>query len=440
MTFGLLAGCSDVTAPPTVISQTVPLIGGQPDTATRGVVGVIVESSSGCTGSLIAPNLVLTARHCVASISNSNGTVQCGVTTFGQPFAASEFIVTPDDNIRNGVPAGSQYSAAQVVTTPGNGVCGNDLALLILTSNVSNATATAIVPRVDTPVSGTETFDAVGYGITNPNDLQGATYGERLRVNDLDVLCTEGGCTQLGGTRSEWGAITPVCSGDSGGPALDSAGRVIGVASRGDSDCQSALYSSVSAWRSLIVDTAIDAATRGGYSPPGWTGATTTDGGTPDSGTPDSGTPDSGTPDSGTPDSGTPDSGTPDSGTSDGGDPEPDSGTPEPDAGGTVGEPCTDFCAGGLACYLPENRTRGICVPHCSATDTTCPFRYECSARLGICIPGVPDTEEDDDDDSGGDSGGCGCRAAPRPDGRGALGLAFLTLAGVVLRRRRSIA
>ncbi len=435
LTFGLLAGCSERATPPTVISQTAPLIGGQPDTSTRGVVGLIVDSMSGCTGSLIAPNLVLTARHCVASISSPNGTVQCGVTTFGQPFAPGLFLVTPDDNIRNGLPAGSQYSVRQVVTTPGNGVCGNDVALLVLTANISSSTAAAIVPRVDTPVSGNETFDAVGYGITNPNDLQGATFGERLRVNGLDVLCTDGGCTNLGGARGEWGAVTPVCSGDSGGPALDTAGRVIGVASRGDSDCQSALYGSVSAWRSLIVDTAIDAATTGGYAPPSWTGATTADGGTPDSGTPDSGTPDSGMPDSGTADSGTPDSGTPvpDSGT-----PPVDSGTPEPDAGATVGEPCTNFCEGGLACYLPENRTTGICVPHCSAADTTCPFRYECSVRIGVCIPGAPEVRDVDNDDKNHDSGGCGCRAAPRPDGRGALGFAFLTLAGVVLRRRRS--
>jgi MYXO-CTERM domain-containing protein len=400
------------------------LIGGTPDTATRGVVGVILDQASGCSGSLIAPNLVLTARHCVANISSSNGTVQCGVTTFGQAFPASEFIVTTDDNIRNGVPAGAQFGVTRVVTTPGNMVCGNDVALLILSSNISSATAPLIPPRLDTPVVANESFDAVGYGITDPDDVQGATFGQRLRVNGLDVLCVGTACGNLGGSRTEWGAVTPVCSGDSGGPALDTAGNVIGVASRGNADCDSALYGAVASWGSLIRDTAIDAADDGGYAPPTWTGATT-DGGTPDSGTPDSGTPDSGTPDSGTPDSGNP---------------MPDSGTPEPDAGGTVGEPCTGACGGDLACYLPENDDQGICVPRCSSSDTTCPFRYECSARLGICVPGAPDEQPDDDgdDDDNGDSGGCGCRAAKRPDGSGPLALAFLMLVGVARRRRRA--
>src|SRR5262245_34710615 len=67
---GLLVGCSDAASPPTTVSVGVPLIGGQPDTATRGVVGMVVSEASGCTGSLIAPNLVLTARHCVASINS----------------------------------------------------------------------------------------------------------------------------------------------------------------------------------------------------------------------------------------------------------------------------------------------------------------------------------------------------------------------------------
>lgn len=150
-----------------------------------------------------------------------------------------------------------------------------------------------------------------------------ATFGQRLRVDDLNVLCVGTACGNLGGTRTEWGALTPMCGGDSGGPALDDSGRVMGVASRGNAVCDSALYGTVSSWKSLIVDTAIDAATSGGYSPPSWTGGTPMDAGPPmDSGTQDSGTR------------------------------EPDSGLPEPPEAGTdpgpiIGERCDDVCGGG---------------------------------------------------------------------------------------------
>jgi hypothetical protein len=217
-----------------------------------------------------------------------------------------------------------------------------------------------------------------------------------------------------------------VLPGDSGGPALDSAGRVMGVASRGDASCQAALYGNVSSWKDLIVSTAIDAATAGGYSPPSWTGTTSMDGGAPDGDIPaEAGPGDSGTdpPDSGTPEE--------DSGVTD----PPDSGA------GVVGEPCEGTCSGGLVCYQPnEDNNDGICVPECTGTnDRSCPGGYVCNGRLAVCVPKVPDTTKDSkgSDDEPHDSGGCGCHTAARPDGHAAWVLAFLPLALALRRGRR---
>ena len=189
--------------------------------------------------------------------------------------------------------------------------------------------------------------------------------------------------------------------GDSGGPALDAEGRVIGVASRGNANCDAALYGSVASWRALIVDTAMDAATSGGYSPPDWAIAAPVDAGTSD-----------------------------------------DRRRPNPTSGRRhdIGEPCAEGrCGEGFGCYYPDGDELGICVPRCS-TDDTCPLRHTCSARRGLCLPDVPDDGAGDPKSMGNadEDGGCSCRAAVRPDGRGALALSFLMLMAAVRRRRVS--
>src|SRR5271165_6381141 len=63
--------------------------GGQPDTTHTFVVGVIAQFGGGvsglCTGTLLAPNLAVTARHCIAPPSGT--TVDCKSSTFGTQVA-----------------------------------------------------------------------------------------------------------------------------------------------------------------------------------------------------------------------------------------------------------------------------------------------------------------------------------------------------------------
>ncbi|HET9955472.1 MAG TPA: trypsin-like serine protease, partial [Polyangiaceae bacterium] len=60
------------------------------------------------------------------------------------------------------------------------------------------------------------------------------------------------------------------CEGDSGGPALDADGKVVGVVSRSGDACEEPVYGTVTAWRDLIIRVAKRAATLGGYEPPSW--------------------------------------------------------------------------------------------------------------------------------------------------------------------------
>jgi MYXO-CTERM domain-containing protein len=231
----------------------------------------------------------------VATIGGGDS-VNCNTSKFGATHAASDFAVSWADNLRNNVPDSEVFDVSEVRVPPDTSVCGNDIALLELTTNVPADQAMPIQPRVDTAPMVDEVFDAVGYGLTNPNDMQGTTAGKRMRFDGAHVGCVGAAdCQGTGAAATEWAANVPVCSGDSGGPALDAGGRVIGVTSRGPQECDFAVYSAVSPWKTFIVDGATDASDDGGYEPPGWvTGMGNTDGGMP---VPDGGVPsDAGSP------------------------------------------------------------------------------------------------------------------------------------------------
>jgi MYXO-CTERM domain-containing protein len=276
-----LPACADdggwPTSPEGVDQEAI--VGGKADTTSHAVIGIITKEGELCSGSLILPNLVLTARHCVAALQSDS--VQCGVTMFGAVHPASDFAISWDANLRDNIDMSTVYHATSIKTPPDPGVCGNDIALIELSSNVPADQAVPLVPRLDTPPMVNETFSAVGYGITNPNDQAGNTAGQRMRYDGAKVSCVGSACgANVQAASNEFNGQAPVCSGDSGGPALDAQGQVIGATSRGPQPCNFAIYSEVSAWKSFITDGATTAVNDGGYDPPGWvTGMPTSSGG-----------------------------------------------------------------------------------------------------------------------------------------------------------------
>lgn len=336
-----------------------------------------------CTATLIAPNLLLTARHCVSPNSSDDDRVLCGDAGLGEPRPADAFFATNDPQPRQSSP----FFRAREVRVPEAGVdtCGFDIALIILNQNVPAELSTPAVPRIDRDAAPGEAYTAVGYGLTG----SGEPSGSRMQLGGLSVACQPGSCGD-GVESTEFLGETGICSGDSGGPALDAEGKVLGVVSRGGPECSLPIYGSVAAWRDFITTTAEEAAALGEYEPPFWVS----------------------------------------SGSSDRPLPAGAGGAPGEMSGGAEGDTCHDGseCKSGLVCYARSSHDVGSCAVACTAT-------ADCEAGL-VCQPAGGVSVCTEPSGSGDESGGCTV-SAPGTQARW-LELLLAGGVGVALFRRRS--
>ena len=258
---------------PLLSTQTQAIQGGSTDDEQTNVVGLVIQqgySGGGCTGSLIAPNLVLTAQHCIAPTSSEG--ILCGVSVFGDSYMPFNIFVTTDTQFPQ-----FGYYRVQEIIVPDNSssdVCGHDIALLILNQNVPTSEAVPLIPRLDEPVVVGERFKATGYG--HVGDGSGA--GVRRSIYRREVLCLGylNGCGEQNQSvyQNEWVGNDGTCEGDSGGPALDDQGQVLGVLSRGGQGCSFPVYTDIVEVAPWIREVADRAASFGNYTPPSWVSGT----------------------------------------------------------------------------------------------------------------------------------------------------------------------
>ncbi len=388
----ILAGCSGGNHD-SASASTAPIVGGH-DSQNRAVVHV--AGLGNCTGTLLAPNLVLTAKHCVAQVKggaytcDENGKLvtdpDAGVVFVG----AGEFGATADPSqLLAGHAPTSPYvpRVSQVLVSPGATLCDGDVALLVLDAPVDDPVLAPV--RLDALPTIGEALTTLGYGL-----VSGKTAATTLQERDVSV-------TAVGpapAVPSVTDAVPPgtfttgeaVCSGDSGGPALASSGAVVGVTSsvsRADlmfpsgtaADCSGELvrskFQATAAFADLIV---------AGYAAAGA--------------------------------------------------PPWHEGDPDPRAGlAAFGEPCADDgeCASNV-CVPAEGGAS--CSQGC--VDTPCPEGMACSeiANRLRCVAGPPPPRAA----AKSDDGGCALRALPSR-GHGSLAWALLGFALVGYRLGSSL-
>lgn len=223
------------------------VIGGQPSALARdAVVLVTVTPSPGsapgfCGGTLVAPNVVATALHCIAQyrlgpfVCAANGQTRTlddasGFVTgifdsslidvFVGDFAANPTTTpTPDAGV------------TRVVRGEGEHLCDGDIAFLILDRDLD---VSPVPVRVNAPPVEGEMVTVVGYGGTDPDALgaqiarneRGGIPVERVMPAQADPNSSEEG---FGPGQFTTPAVT--CQSDSGGAALAASGALLGVTS-----------------------------------------------------------------------------------------------------------------------------------------------------------------------------------------------------------------